>query len=171
MQTTLPRTGRATLPRTGDGARQVLWDGRSVPDLLRELSGEVADLARLEVELAKTEMSEKLEVFQRGMIATVVGGTFMLAALLALLWAVNLALTALLAQFVSLDIAVWLSPLILAAVLAPIGWAMMKGGTRSMKREGVTPSMTRETLEEDRRWAGEKAREIKQEMKEDPSHG
>ena len=162
---------RATRPTSGDDGSRALWDGRSVPALFRELSGEVADLARLEVELAKAEMNEKLDHFQRNMVKVTIGGMVMLGALLILTWAVNLALTALLAQWVAVEIAVWLSPLILASVLAIVGWSMLQGGRRAMRREGLAPRQTRETLEEDRRWAEDKARQIEQEMKEDLRHG
>jgi hypothetical protein len=137
---------------------------RSLPELLRELSGESAELVRQEVALAKAEMSEKLETFQRSALVMAVGGALMLAALLTALWAVNQALTALLATFMALGVAVWLAPLILTAILAIVGWSMIRGGRERMKEEGLRPERTERTLREDGRWARSKAREIREEM-------
>jgi hypothetical protein len=146
-------------------------DGRSTAYLLRELSNEAAELARLEVELAKTEMIEKIDVFQRGMKSMIIGGALLLAALLTFLWAVNFALTALLAQFMSVEVAVWLSPLILAVLLGAAGWAAVEGGRHRMSEEGLAPSRTRRSLREDREFAKRKARDVKREFEEERNHG
>lgn len=137
---------------------------RSVPTLIRELADEGSSLARNEIALAKAEMREKLQVYQRAAGSMAVGGAFMLAALLTLLWAVNRGLTTLLAAFVSIDVAVWLSPLILTVVLAGIGLSMIGGGKRKMEEEGLQPRKTMDSLQEDKRWAQNKAREMKEEV-------
>lgn len=139
-------------------------DSRSVSDLLRELSGEGAELVRQEVALVKAEMSEKLDLFKSEVISMAVGGAFLLAALLFFLWAVNSGLTALLVQFMAVEVAIWLSPLILAGILALAGMSMTKSAAGEMKREGITPSTTKRTLEADKRWAQDKARQVKEEM-------
>lgn len=151
----------------GDGRRVTRANGRSIPDLLRELSGEGADLVRQEVALAKAEMNQKLEVFQKSAVSMAVGGGLLLAALLTALWAVNAGLTALFAQFMEPEIAVWASPLVLAIVLAAIGWGLVASGRRRMSEEGVTPKKTKASLESDRQWAARKVREVK----EDIQHG
>jgi hypothetical protein len=151
-----------TTPTTADRPRS---DGRSVPDLVRELSHEGADLVRHEVALAKAEMTEKLDTFQRNLGTIAVGSAFLVAALLYGLWAVNSGVTLLLAQFMDAQTAVWLAPLILAAALGLIGWGMIAAAKSSIRREGVTPHATKETLEEDARWARSKARDVKREMK------
>ena len=147
------------------------WDERSAAYLLRELSSEAADLARLELELAKTEMIEKVDVFQRSLKSMIIGGALILAALLTFLWAASTALTALLAQFVDIGIAVWLSPLILAVVLGAAGWAALEGGRHRMTEEGITPTRTRESLREDREFARKKAQDVRRELEEDRHHG
>ncbi|HET9948813.1 MAG TPA: phage holin family protein [Longimicrobiales bacterium] len=166
--TGLAGTGQALeeAPRRAQAA-----DGRSVPALLKELSGEVAELVRLEMQLARTEMSEKAEVYQKSTIRMVIGATVLLAALLALLWAVNMGLTALLAQYVAEEVAVWLSPLVLAVLFGIIGWAMVQSGKRRMAREGIAPDTVRRSLQDDRTWAQEKARQVRQELREVRSHG
>lgn len=140
-------------------------DGRSVPELLRELSSEGADLVRQEIALAKTELNEKMAVFQRNLVSIAMGGGLMLAALLTGLFFVNRGLTALLAQVMGVEIAVWLSPLILTVVLAAVGWGMIQKGKNALADEGLTPHKTKTTLKEDKRWAQAKAREVKEDFK------
>ena len=166
-----PATGRPPRGSDGAGARASQWDGRSIANLLRELSGEASDLARLELELAKTEVSQKIDVFQRGTRSMIIGGALLLAGLLSALWAANLGLTSLLAQFMDVEVAVWLSPLILAVLFGAIGWGTMKSAQHRMSEEGLTPTMTRDSLEEDRDWARQKVQDVKQDREEEHSHG
>lgn len=137
---------------------------RSMAELLRELSTESGDLVRQEVDLAKAEMREKIEIFQRGMMSIGIGSALLLAALLTALWALNTGLTTVLANMMGLDVALWLSPLILTAVLGGIGMAMIKGASARMSQEGLSPKRTTQSLKEDGRWARAKAHEVKEEM-------
>lgn len=153
-----------------DRERAVRTDGhraredRSLGELLRELSTEGRDLVQQEIALAKAEMNQKIEVFQTNSISIATGGALLLASLLFALWAANMGVTALLAQFMTPDVAIWLSPLLLAAVLGMIGLGMVKKGQSAIKSEGITPQRTTSTLKEDTRWAREKAREVRQEV-------
>lgn len=166
-------TSAAPSPRYSTTRRTTLQrgyaasDGRSVADLLRELSSETVHLVRQELELAKAEMREKFHVYQRSMMTMGAGAVLLLAALLTGLWAVNTGLTALLAQSMDLGIAVWLSPLILTVVLGAMGWGMIGGAKKRMKEEGLVPQQTTTALRDDKRWAKRKAHEIK----EDITHG
>jgi len=139
-------------------------DGRSVADLLRDLSTEMVSLVRQEFELARAEMRDKLDVYQRSTIALGGGAALLLAALLTGLWALNTGLTALLAQSMDLGVAVWLSPLILTVVLGAMGWGMIRGAMNRMKEEGLVPRQTTTALRDDKRWAQDKAHEIKEEI-------
>lgn len=136
-------------------------DSRTVPQLLRELADEGADLVREEVALAKTEMSEKLEAYRGATLLMALGGGLLAAALLTLLWAVNLGLTSLLTPMVGLDIAVWLSPLILTVLVGGIGAALLAAGRTRIRKESLTPERTKATLEENARWVRSKAREMR----------
>ena len=88
----------------------------------------------------------------------------MLAALLFTLWALNTGVTAALLQVVDAEIAVWLAPLLLAAVLATIGWALISKGKNTMADETLAPEQTRESLRNDRRWAEGKVERAKEEL-------
>lgn len=136
-------------------------DERSVGDLIRELGSESTRLVREEVELAKAEMREKLDVYEKNVVKMLLGGALLLGAFAVLLVAVNRGLTALLGQFMAVDIAVWLAPLILAVVFGLIGWGMVKGAQRAMGREGVAPKRTLDTLREEKDWAKREVKEIR----------
>lgn len=151
-------------PRWGESVYEGPSRSRSMVDLLRELSVESRVLVRQEVELAKAEMREKVEVFTHNAMTVAGGGVLLLGALMTLLWALNSGLVALFAQGMDVEIAIWLSPVILTLVLGGIGWAMVSRGKDAMAREGLIPRATRETLEEDARWARARAGDVKEEM-------
>jgi hypothetical protein len=159
------RANRYRSPQ-GDPTRSsfAAHNGRSVADLLRDLSTETVSLVRQELELARAEMRDKLDVYQRSTIALGGGAALLLAALMTGLWALNTGLTALLAQSMDLDVAVWLSPAILTVVLGAMGWGMIRGAMSRMKDEGLVPRQTTAALRDDKRWAQEKAHEIKEEI-------
>lgn len=136
-------------------------DDRSLADLIRELGGESSRLVREEVELAKAEMREKLEVYERNLLKMLIGAALLLGAAAVLLVAVNRGLTVLLGEFVAAEVAVWLAPLILAVPAAAIGWGLVKAAQRAMKKEGVTPRQTVETLRQETEWAKREAKEVR----------
>lgn len=137
----------------------------SVPDLIRRLSSEGADLVRQEVALAKAEVNQKADVFQRNLVALGAGAAMMLAGLLFALWALNTGVVAALVQVMDPDVAIWLSPLILALVLLGAGWGLIAKGKNAIADEGLMPDETRDSLEEGGRWARRKAEHIKEEVK------
>jgi hypothetical protein len=133
-------------------------DERSIPDLLRELSREAGNLVRGEAELAKAEVREKVDVYRRNVAGIAIGGALLLASLLLLVAAINNGLTALLEGMVGLETAVWLAPLVLAALVALIGYTMLKGAVARVKAEGLKPHDTVATLKEDVRWIERKVK-------------
>src|SRR5512138_1145241 len=87
-------------------------DDRTLGDLLKELTGEIRDLFRKEVELARTETAEKASRMGSNAAAVLMGGAVVLVGGFVLMEAIVRGLTALLAQWMPLDVAVWLAPLI-----------------------------------------------------------
>lgn len=134
-------------------------DDRSLGDLIRELGSESSRLVQQEVSLAKAEMREKVNVYERNAARIAIGGALLLGAVLVLVIAVNRALTALLHQFMAIELAVWVAPLILAVVFGLIGWSMVRGGQRAIKEEGVMPQQTMETLRQEKDWVKREVRE------------
>ncbi len=127
-------------------------DDRSLGDLLKELTGEIRDLFRKEVELARTETAEKASRVGSRAAAVVVGGAVALVGGFVLMEAVVRALTALLAQWMPLDIAVWLAPLIVGGVLAGVGYGLFSKAMARLRSESLTPEKTKQTLQENAQW-------------------
>lgn len=125
---------------------------RSLGELLRELSFETNQLFRQEVELAKTEMSEKVAHVGSNVGKIALGGAFAMVGGLALLYAAISGLTALFAQFLPLGVAVWLAPLLIGGALVFFGYSRIKGGLDSLKHESLAPKRTTQTIQENKEW-------------------
>jgi len=129
---------------------------QSIVGLLRSLTAEGRELLSLELALARTEMREKLAVYERNALVLATGAGLLLAALLLGAWAANAALTALLDTFLPLGVAVWLAPLMLTLVFGGIGLAKVRHGLEGIRGESLVPRKTIETLKDDKRWAERK---------------
>lgn len=119
-------------------------DERSLGELFSELARNTSTLVRQEVELAKTELTQKAAQVGRdaGMIG--VGGVVANAGLLAIVAALILVL----GQVISL----WLAALIVGVIVAGIGYAMIQGGLSALKRANLKPQETITTLKENVEW-------------------
>jgi hypothetical protein len=129
---------------------------RSIVQLLRELTTETRNLLKQEVDLAKTEMTEKASRVGTNLGALAVGGAVVFLGALALLAAVVYGLTSILSQLISIGIAVWLAPLIVGGALAGIGWSMVKKSLGTLKHESLAPQKTTQSLQENKAWLKEK---------------
>src|SRR5436305_4153606 len=112
---------------------------KSLGQLLKDLTAETTTLLKQEVDLAKTEMGEKASRVGANVGAVAVGGAILFAGALAFLFAAVNGLTEILAHFVSLTVAAWLSPLLLGIVLGAIGYGRVKKALVTLKQESVTP--------------------------------
>jgi hypothetical protein len=120
-------------------------DERSLGDLLAELSRETAQLVRKEVELATTEMTAKAKKAGAGAGIAAAGGALMHAGLLVLLAAVVIGLA-------RLGVDAWLSALVVAVVTIGAGYLLVNKGIGQVRRTGVAPTQTIETLKETATW-------------------
>ncbi len=122
----------------------------SIGELFASLERDTSNLVRQEVELAKTEMTQKVTSLGKdaGMIGA--GAALAYAGLLALIAAVILGLGEL--------IPLWLSALIVGLVVVGIGYALIQRGRSAMSRLDLTPRQTIETLKEDKEWAKEQVK-------------
>ncbi|HEX5576217.1 MAG TPA: phage holin family protein [Gemmatimonadales bacterium] len=126
-----------------------LKQDRSIGELFGQLSQDMTLLVRQEVQLARTEMSDKLSRLAANLISVAAGGFVAYLGGLALVAAVILALR----DLANISLAV--SALIVGAVLAVIGWVMLQRGVKEMKRVDLAPRRTVETLKDDVQWAKE----------------
>ena len=120
-------------------------DDRSLGELFSELSQETTTLIRQEVNLAKTEMSQKASRVGKDVGLLAAGGAVAYAGLLAIVAGVI--------ALLALVIPLWLSALLVGLVVAVAGYFLVRKGLDALKQEDLAPRQTMETLKEDKEWA------------------
>ena len=121
----------------------------SIGELFGQLSQDMTLLVRQEIQLARTEMSEKISRVATNLVSVGAGGFVAYLGGLALVGALILALR----DLANISLA-W-SSLIVGAVLAIIGYVMLQRGLKELKRVDLAPRRTVETLKDDVQWAKE----------------
>lgn len=124
---------------------------RSLGELFADLARETSNLVRQEVELAKTEMGQKVSNVGKDLASLVVGGAVAYAGVLAL----GAALIIGLAQ---LGLPWWLSALLVGLVVTGIGYFLVQKGLSALKQQNLAPEKTIRSLKEDVEWAKEQTR-------------
>lgn len=123
---------------------------QSLGELFSTLANQTSALVRQEVDLARTEMTQK--VTRLGRDAGMIGA----GAVVALGGA--LALVATLIIVLDIWLPLWLSALIVGLVLALIGFVLIQQGLSAIKRVDLTPHETLATLRDDATWAKEQTK-------------
>jgi len=116
-------------------------------DLFSSLTEDLSTLIRKEVDLARTETTEKVTQATRSVVSIVAGGLIAYAGLIALIIAVIVGLSG----FMPL----WLSALIVGIVVIVIGAIMISSGRSSLANMSVMPEKTVESMKENTEWAKE----------------
>ena len=149
--------------RAGDPDADGL-NGRTVPrdralaSLLKELSNEGATLVRQEVALAKAELSEKAATAGRSMGAIAVGAAVAAAGAMVLLFGLAITLYFGLRTFMSDWLAGILAFPVFGAVIALVGYSMIRKGVNTLKHTSPVPEQTVQTLKEDKQWLTNQAK-------------
>jgi predicted phage tail protein len=119
--------------------------GRSVPEVLHDIVGNIQEIIRSEFRLAKAEV--KVEAFKaRGPLTTwAIGALIGLYAVGLLLFTVVMAMATVMAT--------WLAALIVGAVTAVVSIALISAGSSRLKRVNKVPERTIESLKENVQWA------------------
>jgi len=123
-------------------------DERSLGELFGDLARETSVLVRQEVQLAKTEMTQKASAVGKDIGFLAVGGAVAYAGLLALVATLIIILG-------TVGLPWWLASLIVGVVVAGIGYFLVQKGLTALKHESLAPQQTIQTLKEDRQWAKE----------------
>lgn len=132
-------------------------DHRSLVDLLKELRDETLLLFRQEVDLAKTEMSEKASRAGRNVGYLAAGGIVAAMGALILLLGVVVGLyVALTEAGLSHATAGWLAPLIVGGIVAVIGYGLIQKSITTLKQESLALERTKASLIADKNWIQEK---------------
>ncbi len=123
---------------------------KSVGELFSDLTREMSTLVRQEVQLAKTEMTHKASSLGKNLGFVAVALIFSSLALQALTAAAILAL--------ALVLEAWFAALIVGGVLLLVAGVLVMVAQKAIKKEGVAPTQTIQTLQDDARWAKEQIR-------------
>jgi xanthine/uracil permease len=117
---------------------------RSLGELFADLSRKTTQLVRQELELAKTEMTEKATEAGKNIGFLIAGGAVLYTGLLFILAAVAILLADVVPD--------WLAPLIVGLVVAVIGLVLVQKGRAALKQTTLKPEKTIESLKEDKEW-------------------
>jgi positive regulator of sigma E activity len=112
-----------------------------VADLLGQLGTDLASLVRKEAELARAEISEKLNAAGKAVVDIAAGGLLLIAALLVLLQALVLALS----KFMD---PTW-AALLVGVVVAGVGYLLVRGGMKAISLKGLKPDRSVRQLQKD----------------------
>lgn len=128
-------------PLPGESGNGRTRETESVPGLVRKLATDLSTLFQQELALAKSEMTHAVAEVKTGVSGVAVGGSILYAGVLFLLGGVML----LLATWVQL----WLSALIVGAVVAVIGLVLLQSGRKKMETRSLAPDRTIESVRKD----------------------
>jgi tetrahydromethanopterin S-methyltransferase subunit G len=121
-------------------------DDRSLGELFAELASEIGTLVRQELRQAGTEVSQRATSVGKDIGVLVAGAVVIHTALLALVAAAIIGLA-------DLGLDWWLAALIVAVVLAGIGYALVQKARSAIQRADILPHHTIDNLKEDTEWA------------------
>lgn len=120
-------------------------DDRSLGQMLADLSRETRTLIQQEIQLARTEMTEKASRMAKGTAFIVGGGLLAYGGLLAIVAAVVLGL-------IALGLPAWAGALLGGIVVAGVGYLLIRSGLATLRPQELAPRQTMETLKEDVQW-------------------
>jgi len=124
---------------------------QSLGTLFGDLTRDMGTLVRQEVQLARTEITQKASRAGKDIALIAAGGAVAYAGFLALLATLIIILG-------TVGVPWWLSALLVGAVAAAVGYFLMKRGVDALKRMDMAPKETVQTLKEDAEWVKEQAR-------------
>lgn len=116
-------------------------EDRPLGSLLGDLMGDVTELVRKEIQLAKAELSEKASQAIAGVASLAIGGLVAFAGLLVLLDAAVYGLAELLG-----NVPLWASALIVGVVVLGIGMVLLLKGRANLSVENLAPRRTVEAM-------------------------
>lgn len=152
-----PPERRRPMPPT-DGPPAHERDERSLGDLFKEFVDETRTLVRQEIQLAKTEASEKASKAGKHIGLIAAGGAVAYAGVLALVMAIGFLLGMVMPD--------WLGFVIAGVVVIIVGYVLLQKGLSGFKNTDFSLERTAETLQEDKLWIKQEA----QDVKNDPKH-
>ena len=147
----LPHRGDAVAPEAIPSAEP------SLGELFKRLSTDTTELIREEISLAKVEMREAGATLARDATKVGIAVGLALAGVLALGAFAIVGLGDLFNNY-------WLAALIVGVLFLGIGGYLASNALNDIKRRGLKPQKTVETLREDASWVTQEGRELKREL-------
>jgi hypothetical protein len=120
-------------------------DERTLGEMFAELSRETRTLVQQELQLAKTELTEKASRMGKGAGLIVGGGLVAYGGLLAMIAGLVLIL-------IAIGLPPWAAALVGGGLVAGIGYLLIRSGLAALSPQELTPRKTIETLKEDVQW-------------------
>jgi hypothetical protein len=120
-------------------------DNRTLGEMFGELSREIRTLVHQEIQLARTELTEKMSRLGKGVGFVIGGGLLAYGGLLAIVAAIVLALTA-------MGLPAWAAALVAGILVAGGGYLLIRSGLAALRPDRLTPQQTIDTLKEDAQW-------------------
>ena len=124
---------------------QEIKNNRSLGDLFSELTLEVRTLFRKEMELLKSEMSDKMVEIVKDAVAIGVGGVLLFVGFLTIVAAIVFG--------VAVFIPLWFSALIVGMFFISIGLVFVQKGRKNLTHMKMAPEKSTETFKETVQWA------------------
>jgi hypothetical protein len=115
---------------------------RSLPDILKDLIAQLTGLVRMESQLARAEVAEKVDLIARGLVLLVVGAVLLIPALVLLL-------DAAVAALIEAGLEGHWSALLVGGIALLIGIGLMLVGVSRFKAKQLVPSRTIGQLQQD----------------------
>jgi uncharacterized membrane protein YqjE len=142
VPSTMPPPAQSTLLTTAEG-------DPSLGQLVMGLTDDITTLVRKEVELAKAELQESIQVGAKagGMVAA--GGAVAYAGLLFILAAIAIILGDWWNNY-------WLGAAVVGIIAGIVGYVMLQGGIKQLKQISIVPHKTISSLQSDAEMAKEK---------------
>jgi hypothetical protein len=124
--------------------------GRSLPDLLGGLATDISNLFRKEIQLAKAEAGEKIDMVMAAAQKLAIGAVLGIGAVGVLLAAIVTGLAAILVGIgMEPTLANSLAAILVAAVVGAIAWSLISGALAAMKAEKLNMDRTVHSLARD----------------------
>ena len=118
---------------------------RSIPEVFQEIVGNVQEILRSEVRLAKAELKQEAGAAARAAIALLIGAVLGVYALGLLLLALVYGLATVFSSW-------WIAALVVGVAVSLLALALLLVGSRRMRRVDPAPERTIRTVKEGLTW-------------------
>ena len=121
------------------------WGERSIATVLKDIVGNIQELVRAEIRLAKVEVRQEIDRARRSIALLLLGGVVAVLALAFLMLASVYAL--------SMVVAPWIAAVVIGVIAGVVGWACVATALTQLRHVSIVPPKVVTTIEESVPWA------------------